>query len=548
MIKLHARFIGLMALLYLNTHMRYTTCATLLLAVGLVSTGQPTFGQTSNPSRLVGTSTYYQVQDEWQALDSSVYTYSLSNFKQDSHAPTYLFNGLHGRLAVPLSFDASYFFTGLFPEVSSPLFSLGSRWKFDSLINYDYGIEFPEEGEWYLDDWIVRAYSNNLVAQESLHYGNSIFSQSISYNSAGQPITYVSSMDPEGDSLGYIECKWSDNSLLKYTSYGCVPSLHKNYEHIYTLDNSGRPAEELIRSYEGTTDAVTQLDERWTISYDASGFVSRLQRWLPDNGEWVSDWDMHIIMEGVQPIETFTLTRDVDTLSTPTFLGNWDTLNHTQLFYSGTELDSVIKQQSDSYGLLVPFSGEYFTYTEGKINIYDRIYKEDGLFNFNEHINHVYDESGRLSAIYRRVDYPGFSTAYDTLFHYDDYGNVIVKELFSCTSYDQSSTYVATDAVARIHYYYEQIPFAGTGEGNLFVHVFPSPANEILSIELAMTDDPYDETQLLISNMQGKVVYRTTLGSGITFHQVDCSNWISGIYAICVRQNEHNAWQKVMVK
>lgn len=528
--------------------MRYTTVTPLLIAMLLAWTCQHASGQTSSPSRLIGTSTEYLVLGEWQAIDSAVYTYSLSNFKQDTHAPTYLFNGLQGRLAVPSTFDASYFYTGLFPEVSSPLFSIGSRWKFDSLINYDYSFDYPDEGEWYIDDWIVRTYANNLVAQETIHYGNSLSSHSITYNSAGLPLTYATSIEPDGDSLGYIECKWSGNALLQYTSYGCVPNLYKNYEHIYTLDNSGGTTEEVIRSYEGTTNTVAHLDERWTISYDANGFVSRLQRWLPDNGEWVSDWDRHIIMDGAQPAKTYTLTREVDTLSIPTYLSDWDTLNHTQFYFSGTELDSVIKEQQDTYGALVPFSGEYFSYTEGKINIYDRIYKVDGLFNYDEHVNHVYDEAGRLSAIYRRVDYPGYSSAYDTLFYYDDLGNVILKKLYHGTSYDQPCTFVPTDEIARIHYYYEQIPFAGTSEGNLFVHVYPSPASEMLSIEMAMNGDPDDATQLLISNMQGKVVYRTTLEPGITFHQVDCSNWITGMYAVRLLQNEDAAWQKVMVK
>lgn len=529
--------------------MKHDRYLSLIFALLQLCRWQSSYGQTTDPFRLTGTRTdyrYFYYQEEWTGVDSSSFVYSQCNFRHNTLSPNYYFNGLNGRLAVPIDFDASYYYEGLFPVVSYPIIVTGSLWKYDEMNTYQY---ITWEDTWKNLDWKSRTYTDNQIAHMYSTYENEPANNYyINHTIEGLPETFLITSGSNSDSLQYYTFQWEDDRLQQYTSYIGYPNLTKNDSHEYFFNADLLVQEEWVRKFTGYPEEISYLYKRWTFTYNADGYVTRIQQFLPDNGGWVSDWDKHIVMEGDLPVEVRTLTRNIDTLASPTYTDAWDTLDLTRLYFSDSKLDSVIKMLRSASGVLSPFSSEYFSYTDDMINIYDLKYADNVLYVNNQHINHVYDENGRLTAIYKRFDYENFSNAYDTLFYYDTFGNIILKELYEGTSYEQPCTYVSTEPVKRIHYYYEQVPFAGTSDGDLFVHIFPSPANEQFAIEMAVKGDLDNETELLIANMQGKVIYRKTLAPGISFHQVDCSDWTSGMYAICVRQDENVAWQKVMVK
>ncbi len=80
---------------------------------------------------------------------------------------------------------------------------------------------------------------------------------------------------------------------------------------------------------------------------------------------------------------------------------------------------------------------------------------------------------------------------------------------------------------------------------NLF-SIAPSPTSDFTSIRLA--DAVESSSELLVMDLQGRILYRTTLERGATTHELAVKGWPAGVYMVQLRSGQRFGIQKLMVE
>lgn len=507
-------------------------------------------GQTQDPYRLIGTKTAYNFYDTgWKSYDSTRTVYSGSAIRHQTPMPLFHFNGLEGRVPLSMNTYTPLFYAGAYPTLSYPIFGPIESAEYDSLIRYSF--DYPDEDTWSVTTWNARTYMNHMLQLENRETDGSPSKESsyIGYDAVGLPVEYAISsgyfypLDP------YVvyTFTYSDYGLASYTQE-YPPSGLKVQTVDYTHDASGKPTEEIVHFYQQYGSNLSYLYEKWIFLYDDKGRVNRLQRWLPYDGEWVQEFDHMFEIENDLPRSLITLYREVDTMSVFNVLGAWDTIFRTQLYYTGGIVDSVLtEKQMTGQNDLSSYRREYFNYSGDLLSAYSLLYDVPGIYNDDQNITFTYDGSGRMTSQNKTVIFDSYCSQSDSIYYYDDVGNVVLIEVHKGTSYEEPCGIISTYPEERYYYYYEEVPFAGTSEGDFALHVFPSPATDQFAIQTEALGNSSDDLLVRIFNMQGQEVFTSVRSGDTPYFTINCNSWGSGVYMVKVEHGASTAWQKVII-
>lgn len=137
----------------------------------------------------------------------------------------------------------------------------------------------------------------------------------------------------------------------------------------------------------------------------------------------------------------------------------------------------------------------------------------------------VYNSSatfGQDVTLRRNAQHYNPSTTYNTA-HWDAFGKDNTSDFGSINSSARTSVYVAA---------------AQTNEAS----VYPVPASTVVNVRLSNTS----ETQVLVTNMQGQVVYKA--GMQQKSLGIDVSNWRKGIYLMTIKNNNSATTKRLIVR
>ena len=507
-------------------------------------------GQTQAPYRLIGTKTAYNFYDTgWKSYDSTRYVYSGSAIRHQTPMPLFHFNGLEGRVPLSMNTYTPLFYAGAYPTLSYPIFGPIESAEYDSLIRYSF--DYPEEDAWSVTTWNARTYVNHMLQQENRETDGYPSKESyyIGYDAVGLPVEYAitSGYFYPLDPYVVYTFTYSEQGLASYTQE-YPPSGLKVQTVEYTHDASGKPTEEIVHFYQQYGSNLSYLYEKWIFMYDDKGRVNRLQRWLPYEGEWVQEFDHLFEIENDLPRSLTTLYREVDTMDVFNVLGTWDTIFRTQLYYTGGLVDSVLtEKQMIGQNDLSSYRREYFNYSGDLLSAYSLLYDVPGIYNDDQYITFTYDGSGRMTGQNKTVVFSSYCSQSDSVYYYDDAGNVVLIEVHKGTSYEEPCGIISTYPEERYYYYYEEVPFAGTSEGDFSLHVFPSPATDQFAIQTEALVNSSDDLLVRIFNMQGQEVFTSVRSGDTAYFTINCNSWGSGVYLIKVEQGASIAWQKIII-
>lgn len=496
-----------------------------------------------NQDRLIATKTesYWSLTD-WEPIDSNRYVYSGFNNQMHSQLPTIAFNGLQGHL--PTSYlNSPVHFTPLFGPLSSTAIPFLEGLAFDQ--KYHLGPDYTDtEVEWDIEQQTVRYYEGqNLISETfyaSMPDADNYDRFAISWNDEGQPssISHTIAFGDEEDSITQYSYQYSDELLTNSTYYEFPTWIGRSKKQSvdYTYNDKMLPIEEIWRSYQTTEENEGGLSYKWEYTYNEFDLVSKATLFAINDGEWIEWKSFNFTFTEDQLDESFTIYRDIDTVSLPITLGDWDTLNHQTYYWTQNRLDSVISYKSHySYsGELELYFQEFYTYENDRINNVTIDYA-DNITVFEDLEKHFfYDDKGNIAEVltYFSENDGSYIFAFDSIFHYNEEGNMILMEFAEGSSYNSKDD-IELPVTSRTHYYYEGNDLAGIGDDDLFIQVYPSPAINNITILIGSNNFEFVDAELIIYASDGRqILHERVSFSELMELNLDCNSWGSGTYYV----------------
>lgn len=330
-----------------------------------------------------------------------------------------------------------------------------------------------------------------------------------------------------------------DTSSIVY-NYAYSNGLLSNYE---ATDISPQHYDTYIsEQYYYTPDKKLEKLNSYEIYYFGGSIIDSTHKSFTYSEGQLVNYREEIMADGLfwEESTNISFTYSDNKLTAITGVFSFDTLNI--MYYLNTEgqYDSIIK-----YELPEPYDKiekEFFYYN---LNGTLKSYSYTGNHNtYPADVNYQYDEFNRMTQLkttYKLVNMPEYNTVYN--FSYSPHGNF--SSLQYLTDYDRTEL----ENIWMEKYYYEPIKNEplGNATNSITIHVFPSPANNILNIDVfGITENT--SLAINIRNSMGSMVmsFKKDLDVNSTF-TLDISKLASGIYIVEVNDGKNSSIQKVVI-
>ncbi len=502
--------------------------------------------------RLIGRGYFlWDAAGAWEMDDSVRYTYpGISN--TFSYTPITRYHMSIGNSIPVAEPDIPLFETGFYTGDEHYIVTPPNTLYYDSAINYQpvYGFE----GQWEMDNYYVRRYQSNRLNVDAFYPSEPYPIDSIvtiyQFSNAGQPVSLthigLNYLSNETDTISEYTFFYQDGKPEKVVSLELGGSTYDTaWIKYFTYDAAGTPLTETEYHYYGNGAPTAYC--KYNYVFDADNRLTKIERQLQADGVWYPTTTESFGYENGNPSYYLEQTRSMDTTTGLSFT-DWDTTYQIFYYHTNQLIDSVVAMSSDHYDNLKRMYKEYYTYADDLLSVYslydytDFTYLTQYMFTYNdlkqlvlEHIEY----SDTLYNFYHVIEYH---------YTYDVYGNMIQKEYATGIS-NLDIAHVITEPISKTRYTYTQIPIAGTVDGALFLHVYPSPAQSTINLYIGMDAADANDVTLSIFDLAGNIVFNSEIApTGSTTYAVNCSTWSSGVYTVRIRQGEASAMQKIIVQ
>ncbi|MFI5171355.1 MAG: T9SS type A sorting domain-containing protein [Chitinophagales bacterium] len=393
---------------------------------------------------------------------------------------------------------------------------------------------YPDEATWKLQWKSFKSYELNLPIKDNYFYcplGDCEFNTQyfFSYNASGQLDTYYEFAQSPYDTAYKISYIYENGLLVKATHY---------YEYNVDLGVS------LIFEY--TYDDAGMKTSKKVYKHD----------WASNEPEIFSTEDF-FYNDLNQLIEYNYYEVDYTGTMFPRF--------NIYYTYQQNKVSEKIYENYNSYYDEWTYSEKYIYYYEGGLTstVNEFIFYPDSTWYLNKTENYTY-ENGLLVKIksntettdfiyndqhnlilelnYDDTTFDASNIGYKKTYKYDEHGNMIY--------YENGDLFWSYTAWRKSYYYYESYKnyIGGTATSTIYIHVYPSPADNYFSIEI--NNILFSSTiTTQIFNVQGNVVFSSKESANNAIQKtVDCSGFAAGVYVVSVHDGENTSWQKVVVK
>jgi len=311
----------------------------------------------------------------------------------------------------------------------------------------------------------------------------------------------------------------------------------------YTYDAENRVVSKVLQSYSHEeSEFVNTLKEVYTYT---ANHLTDLRYYYWEAGNWLSTGSHTLTYTGNQLSQVYSYDPD-----------DGDTLLEREYFYHISGYYDSIKYY-DKYGNR---QVEKFLYDDNSLSYYTNDYYVEDVLTFSSITDYDYNTAGQLtnyveysSTDLSQIDHVAYCEAYDYSYGEHtitrDYNKISHPVYFSDITETSNDTATTTLHYLTTCFYYENASqIAGTQTETVYIHVYPSPADEEIWLVIGGII-PGSTVTTQITNIAGqKVFYETEDADAAFTKRINCSFFSPGIYIVSVSDGTNISWQKVMVR